>query len=110
MRYDIEITFEESFSGVRKEINLYREEVCDVCHGTKAKPGSKVDTCTVCGGTGQIKQVQTTFLGQMQTVKTCTACGGTGKVIHEACDKCKGTGRIKKPKKISIDIPARNWW
>lgn len=108
LRYDIEITFEESFSGVRKEINLYREEVCDVCHGTRAKPGSKVDTCSVCGGTGQIKQVQTTFLGQMQTVKTCTSCGGTGKVIHEICDKCRGTGRVKKPKKISVDIPARN--
>lgn len=106
LRHDIEITFEESYLGVRKQINLYREEVCDVCHGNGAKPGSHIDTCTMCGGTGQIKQIQSTLFGQMQTSRTCTACGGSGKIIKETCEKCKGKGKIKKQTKISVNIPA----
>lgn len=68
--------------------------------------GSKIETCTMCGGTGQIKQVQSTFFGQMQTARTCTTCGGTGKIIKEVCEKCRGKGKIKKPTKISVNIPA----
>ena len=106
LRHDIEITFEESYSGVRKQINIYRDEVCDICHGSGAKPGSKVDTCSMCGGTGQIRQVQTTLFGQMQTSRTCTACGGTGKIIRETCDNCRGKGKVRKQAKISVSIPA----
>ena len=106
LRHDIEITFEESYLGVRKQINISREDVCDVCHGSGAKPGSKVDTCSVCNGTGQIRQVQTTLFGQMQTSRTCTNCGGTGKVIREVCEKCRGKGRIKKQSRITVSIPA----
>ena len=106
LRHDIEITFEESYLGVRKQITLNREEVCDACHGNGAKPGSKVDTCTMCGGTGQIRQIQSTLFGQMQTSRTCTSCGGTGKIIREVCDKCRGKGKVRKQTKISVNIPA----
>lgn len=92
--------------GVRKQINLYREEVCDICHGNGAKPGSKIDTCGTCGGTGQIKQIQSTLFGQMQTSRTCTTCGGTGKIIKETCEKCRGKGKVKKQTKIGVTIPA----
>lgn len=108
LRHDIEITFEESYLGVRKQINIYREDTCDVCHGNGAKPGSKIETCTTCNGTGQIKQVQSTIFGQMQTQRTCTTCGGTGKIIKEVCEKCRGKGKVKKQAKISVSIPARN--
>lgn len=106
LRHDIEITFEESFKGVRKQINISREEICDVCHGSGAKPGSKVDTCATCGGTGQIRQVQTTLFGQTQVSRTCTTCGGTGKIIRETCENCRGRGRVRKQSKISVSIPA----
>ena len=96
LRHDIEITFEESFLGVKKQINISREETCSVCNGSGAKPGSKIDTCRMCGGTGQIKQVQTTLFGQMQTSRTCTTCGGTGKIIKETCENCKGRGKVRK--------------
>ncbi len=106
LRHDIEITFEESFLGVRKQINISREDTCDICHGSGAKPGTSPEKCPVCGGTGQIRQVQTTFLGQMQTMRTCTTCGGTGKVIKEVCEKCRGKGKIRKQAKINVSIPA----
>ena len=106
LRYNLEITFEESFLGVEKEINITREDTCDTCHGSGAKPGTKVDTCSMCGGTGQIKQVQTTILGQMQTTRTCPTCHGEGKVIHEPCETCRGKGTVRKQAKIKVSIPA----
>lgn len=68
--------------------------------------GTTVETCKTCGGTGQIRQIQSTLFGQMQTSRTCTSCGGTGKIIKETCEKCKGKGKVKKQTKISVTIPA----
>ena len=106
LRHDIEITFEESFQGIRKQINISREETCDVCHGNGAKPGSKIETCSMCNGTGQVRQIQSTLFGQMQTSRTCTTCGGTGKIIREQCENCKGKGKVRKQAKINVSIPA----
>ena len=106
LRYDIEISFEDSFLGVKKQINISREDTCDVCHGSGAKPGTKPEVCPMCGGTGQIKQVQTTLFGQMQTSRTCTTCGGTGKIIKEVCEKCRGKGKVRKQARINVSIPA----
>ena len=106
LRYDLEITFEEAFSGVEENINITRNETCNTCHGEGAKPGTKKQKCSMCGGTGQIKQIQTTILGQMQTVRPCTNCHGTGEVILEPCLDCKGKGTVRKQVKISVKIPA----
>jgi molecular chaperone DnaJ len=106
LRYNMEITFEESFLGVQKEINVNKEDTCNSCHGSGAKPGSKVDTCTMCNGTGQIRQMQTTILGQMQTTRTCPTCHGEGKIIRDACDECHGKGTVRKQTKIKVTIPA----
>lgn len=106
LRYNMELTFEEAFLGVQKEITISRDDVCDDCKGTGAKPGSKVETCSMCGGTGQIKQIQTTILGQMQTTRTCTNCHGEGKIIKEPCEKCRGKGTIRKQARIIVNIPA----
>ena len=102
----IEITFEQAFLGVEKEIIITRNESCDTCHGSGAKPGSKVDTCTMCNGTGRIKQVQTTILGQMQTTRACPTCHGEGKVIKEPCESCRGKGTVRKQARIKVKIPA----
>jgi molecular chaperone DnaJ len=106
LKYNLEITFEESFLGVDKEILINREEICTTCNGTKAKPGSKIETCKMCNGTGTVKQTITTILGQMQTSKTCPNCNGEGKVIEEKCPECRGRGKVKKPVKIQVKIPA----
>ena len=102
----MEITFEQAFSGVEKEITVTRDEICEHCHGTGAKPGTSVTKCTMCNGTGQVTQVQNTILGQMQTRRTCTACHGTGEVIKEPCEICHGRGTVRKQPRIKVKIPA----
>ena len=102
----MEITFEQAFSGVEKEIVVTRDETCENCHGTGAKPGTSPVKCTTCHGTGQVTQVQNTILGQMQTTRTCTACHGTGEIIQEPCDNCRGKGTVRKQPKIKVKIPA----
>ena len=101
-----DITFEQAFSGVEKEIIITRDETCGTCHGTGAKPGTSPIKCTMCNGTGQIRQVQNTILGQMQTTRTCTTCHGTGEMIAEPCETCRGKGKVRKQPKIKIKIPA----
>ena len=106
LKASIDITFEEAYTGVEKEIYITRNEECNTCHGSGAKPGTKTETCNICHGTGTVKQVQTTILGQMQTTKTCSNCHGTGKVIKEPCETCRGKGKVRKQAKIRIKIPA----
>ncbi len=106
LRYDLEISFEESFLGTERYVTINRKEICNTCHGEGSKPGTHPETCTVCHGSGQIKQVQTTILGQMQTMRTCTNCHGTGKIIKEPCETCKGKGTVRNQVRMSVKIPA----
>ena len=106
LKYNLDVTFEESYQGAVKEITFSRDEECSTCHGTKAKPGTKSTTCKACNGIGKITQTVSTILGQMQTTKTCQECGGTGKIIEEKCPDCKGKGTIRKIVKIKVNIPA----
>ena len=106
LKYNLDVTFEEAYSGVKKEITIMREEECPTCHGTKAKPGTKTSTCAACHGSGRVTQNVSTILGQMQTTKTCPECGGEGTKIEEKCPDCKGKGTIRKTVKIKISIPA----
>ena len=106
LKYDLEISFEESFLGTERYININRNEVCSTCHGEGARPGTHAETCPICHGSGQIKQVQNTILGQMQTMSTCTNCHGTGKVIKEPCETCKGKGTVRKQVRLTVKIPA----
>lgn len=102
----MEITFEQAYLGVEKEIVITRDEECNVCHGTGAKPGTSPIKCPTCHGTGQVTQVQNTILGQMQTTRTCSACHGTGEIINEPCENCRGKGTVRKQPKIKVKIPA----
>ncbi len=102
----MDITFEEAYLGVEKEIVINRNEKCTHCNGTGAKPGTNPMKCPNCQGTGQIRQVQNTILGQVQTTRTCPECHGTGEVIKEPCEECKGKGTVRKQPKIKVRIPA----
>lgn len=102
----MEITFEQAFSGVEKEVVITRDEECNICHGTGSKPGTSPVKCPTCNGTGQVTAVQNTILGQMQTTRTCTACHGTGEIIEQPCENCRGKGKVRKQPKIKVKIPA----
>ena len=106
LKYDITLTYEEAYTGVEKEINISRNETCNTCSGSGAKPGTNPETCSVCGGRGTITKMQTTLLGQMKVQTTCSNCHGTGKVIKNVCDNCLGKGTVRKQAKIKIKIPA----
>lgn len=102
----MDITFEQAFLGVEKEIIITRDEECIHCHGSGAKPGTSPVKCPTCNGTGKVTGVQNTILGQMQTTRTCTACHGTGEIINEPCENCRGKGKVRKQPKIKVKIPA----
>lgn len=106
LKVRVEISFEEAAFGVSKEITINREEQCDSCNGTGAKPGTKPETCKACKGSGQVRVTQNTILGSFASVRTCDNCGGTGTVIASPCDTCKGRGTVRKQRKIKISIPA----
>ena len=106
LRASVRITFEEAVFGTEKEIELTLKDPCKKCNGTGAKPGTSTETCSKCGGKGQVVFTQQSFFGTVRNVQTCPDCNGTGKVIKEKCPDCLGTGYIAGRKKISVTIPA----
>ena len=105
LRYDLEITLEDAFHGRAREIKIPRTEVCPDCKGSRAKPGTRPETCSACGGSGQQQHVRNTPFGRMVNVVTCLACSGEGKIIKEPCPACRGQGRVVRERKIEIRIP-----
>ncbi len=106
IRTSIRITFDEAVFGCTKELELNVKEECKTCHGTGAKPGTKPETCSKCGGKGQVVMTTQSFFGTVRNVQTCPDCGGTGKVIREKCQDCHGTGYVQIRKRFEMDIPA----
>lgn len=106
IRKGIRITFEEAVFGCKKEIDVVLKEHCPTCNGSGAKPGTSPETCTKCGGRGQVVYTSQSFFGTVQNVQTCPECGGSGKIIKQRCSDCGGTGYVSKRKTIEVDIPA----
>lgn len=106
LRTSVRITFEEAVFGVEKEIDLTLKDECTTCNGSGAKPGTTPETCSKCGGKGQVVFTQQSFFGTVRNVQTCPDCNGTGKVIKEKCADCHGSGYIANRKKIQVSIPA----
>lgn len=105
-RVDVTIDFEEAVFGVEKEVEFQRLEVCDVCDGSGAEGSSAPTTCATCSGTGEVRQVQQTFLGSMVRVAACPTCGGRGTVIANPCNNCDGAGRRRQKTVLNVKIPA----
>ena len=106
LRARVKLTLEEIATGVNKRIKVKKQVGCDVCNGSGAKDGSAMKTCQTCGGSGMVRQVRNTFLGQMATTSTCPTCSGSGQMIESNCGKCKGEGIVYGEETIDIDIPA----
>lgn len=105
LRIKVKLTLEEIARGVQKKIKLNKYVACKTCGGSGAQSGG-FSTCNTCRGAGQIRRVQNTILGQMQTTSTCPNCGGEGKTIADKCKTCYGDGIIRGEEVINIDIPA----
>jgi molecular chaperone DnaJ len=102
LRYDLEITFEESAQGAETTIQIPREENCDSCKGSGAAPGTQPTMCNMCRGQGQVRTQQ----GFFTVARTCPQCRGNGKMISKPCTTCRGAGRVSKDRKITVKIPA----
>ncbi|HTO16915.1 MAG TPA: molecular chaperone DnaJ [Edaphocola sp.] len=106
LRVKLKLTYAEIVNGANKKIKVKKYIPCDTCGCSGAKDKNSIQRCQTCGGTGQVRRVSNTFLGQMQTVSPCPTCDGQGSTITNKCNSCKGAGRIYGEETISIDIPA----
>ncbi len=106
LRVKLKLNYEEIAKGVTKNIKVRKHVTCTTCNGSGARDKSSIQTCTTCHGSGQVRKVQNTFLGQMQTVTTCPTCNGEGTTITAKCNTCRGEGRVYSEETISIDVPA----
>ncbi|MBB5053443.1 molecular chaperone DnaJ [Afipia massiliensis] len=101
LRYNMEITLEEAFSGKTAQINIPVAVTCETCSGTGAKAGTKPKTCSMCGGAGRVRQAQ----GFFTLERTCPGCQGRGQMIETPCGSCSGQGRVQKERTLSVNIP-----
>lgn len=106
LRVKIKVNYEEIAKGTTKTIKVKKYVSCQTCNGSGAKDKNSSQTCKGCGGSGQVRRVQNTFLGQMQTVVTCPECNGEGSVITNKCTACKGEGRVYGEENVTLEIPA----
>jgi molecular chaperone DnaJ len=101
LRYDLEISFEESARGSETTVQIPRQENCETCSGSGSAAGSSASTCPHCKGQGQVRYQQ----GFFTVARTCPQCRGAGKIITKPCETCKGAGRVTKERKITVKIP-----
>ncbi len=102
LRYDIEITLEDSANGKEEKLRIPRLEKCETCEGSGAEEGTTAETCITCSGSGQTSYQQ----GFFSVMRTCPNCSGKGKIIRSPCKDCHGQGRVEKEKSLEVKIPA----
>ncbi len=101
---EVEITLDDVLAGVTCDVDFHRLGVCSTCEGNGAKPGTKPEACTTCGGVGQVEQLG--FGGMFRMRTTCPHCRGSGRIVIDKCLDCKGRGRVSVPRKLAVKIPA----
>ncbi len=102
LRYNMEISFEESYAGKTAQIRVPSSVQCDECSGSGAKPGSSPSTCGTCHGAGRVRASQ----GFFSVERTCPTCHGRGEIITDPCNKCSGQGKVTEERSLSVNIPA----
>jgi molecular chaperone DnaJ len=105
LRYDLTITFEEAFTGVEKVVDLPRLVPCQTCSGSGAQPGTGTETCSACGGAGQVRRQAQSIFGSVVNITTCPSCGGEGRILRTPCHDCRGQGRLQQQRRLRISIP-----
>ncbi|MEW6244277.1 MAG: molecular chaperone DnaJ [Bacillota bacterium] len=105
LEFVLKITLAEAASGVTRLISVPRVEECDVCGGTGARPGTQKKTCPICHGTGEIRTSRGGAFAMFVSVQPCHHCGGTGEVNESPCTECAGQGRVRRTRKVSVEVP-----
>ena len=105
LEYRVKINFYESASGKDEPLKIERLEQCITCKGSRAKPGTEVDSCSSCNGSGQVRRIQRTIFGQFEQRTTCSSCNGSGQLIKVLCSDCRGKGLSKVMKDLIVKIP-----
>ncbi len=103
---DMKGTFAEAVFGVERKVLITKTSACHTCHGSGAKPGTKLNTCSRCNGQGRVNEAVKSFLGVFMQARECSACSGAGKVPEEKCGDCKGAGVLRRQEEITIKVPA----
>lgn len=106
MEMNVGLDFMDAAFGTEKEISFSKNITCNRCQGNGAEPGTKVETCKTCNGSGRVTKIQRTILGNIQAQSTCPTCDGEGKIYSEKCSKCHGSGVYRETVKIKVKIPA----
>src|SRR5436305_5813868 len=101
-----DIEFEEAAHGTTAELSYEAVALCEHCRGNGAEPGTPIETCPRCGGSGQVRTVTRTPFGQMVRAGLCDGCGGDGRIATEPCKECRGRGRKVRRPKVTVDVPA----
>jgi len=105
LRTGLEVTLEEAYEGVEKELTVRRPERCPECEGTGHPPGTDSHTCPECNGQGQTTRVQQTPMGRVQQTATCRRCEGEGTLYDETCSTCRGEGTVRNEATLEVEIP-----
>jgi len=106
VRVTVKIGLADVAAGVKKSVRFKAPERCTVCQGTGAKPGTKPASCSTCGGSGEVRRAARSMFGQFVSVSPCPTCAGEGVVVLDACDLCRGEGRVRGERTVTVDIPA----
>ena len=102
----VDLQLKEAVFGVNKVLTIDTAILCDECQGSCCRPGTSLETCDVCRGSGQIQRQVQSFMGAMVTTSPCGTCRGTGQVIPDPCVKCRAQGRVRATRDLDLDIPA----
>jgi molecular chaperone DnaJ len=105
-RRSLTLTFDEAVFGAEKNFEVQSAELCSVCDGLRTEPGTEPERCTQCNGSGEVRRAQQSIFGQFVNVAMCDRCRGEGRVVTHPCKNCRGVGREKKKRKLSVKIPA----
>jgi molecular chaperone DnaJ len=106
VRVTVKLTLAEVATGVKKTVRFKAPDRCAVCQGTGAKPGTRPTSCSTCGGSGEVRRAARSMFGQFVSVSPCPTCAGEGVVIADACEVCRGEGRTRAEKTVTVEIPA----
>jgi molecular chaperone DnaJ len=106
IRVTVKLSLADVAAGIKKTVRFKAPDRCATCQGSGAKPGTKPVTCTTCGGSGEVRRAARSMFGQFVSVSPCPTCAGEGVVIQDTCEVCRGEGRVRAEKTVTVEIPA----